>query len=100
MLRDVGQQIRLAAELKDAELLDSFGYDWYLETLAEDLQSKDHVLELYRQRESIENLLVDAIEEPVTFPALTPEYCELADHGAAILAPYFEEIYSKVRRAA
>jgi hypothetical protein len=101
MLREVGQQIHLANELKDKELLNSFGREWrILETLAEDLQSKDHVLELYRQRESVQNLLIDAIEEPVTFPALTLEYRECADRGAAILAPYFEEIYSRQRRAA
>jgi CHC2 zinc finger len=101
MLWEVGQQIRLAAELKDTELLNSLGYDWHiLETLADDLQDKNHVLDLYQQRESIGNLLIDARLDVSSMAAWTPEYRERVDRGVAILAPYFDEIYLKQRRAA
>jgi CHC2 zinc finger/Domain of unknown function (DUF927) len=85
MLRDVGQQIHFATALKDKDLYRAFLGEWtVLETLADDLQDATCVIELYRDRESIENLLADAIEEPLRFPALTPEYCSRVSEGAAI----------------
>jgi len=54
------------------------GREWaILETLAEDLQSQEHVLDLYHHREIIENILANGIIEPWSeFPKLTPEYWE------------------------
>ena len=70
---------RLAKELDDFELVDSFEREWRdLEELAEDLQTVKLIIELYARRSVIEALLEDAQpdEPPQPFPELTPEYLE------------------------
>ena len=71
LLREIGQNIRLAKELDDFELVDSFEREWRdLEELAEDLQTVKLIIELYARRSVIEALLEDAQpdEPPQPFP--------------------------------
>jgi hypothetical protein len=65
LLRDIGQRSIRAKECKLVKELEVFSREWaILETLAEDLQSESHVLQLYGQREDIEHLLANADVEP------------------------------------
>lgn len=77
MLRDIGQQARLARELHWTDEINRLAREWtVLETLADDLQNPACVIELWQQREAIDSLLVDTFEDntPASFPPLTPEY--------------------------
>jgi hypothetical protein len=65
LLRDIGQRSIRAKECKLVKELEVCSRKWaILETLAEDLQSESHVLQLYKQREVIEHLLDHADVEP------------------------------------
>jgi hypothetical protein len=79
LLREIGQRIRFASEIPDPQLVRSFEHEWtILEELAEDLQNKSDVLDLYRQSDVIENLFADGIIEPLPeFPSVTAEYWQL-----------------------
>ena len=79
LLRQIGQQIRLASAIPDTELVQSFERAWaLLEMLAEDLQNPNHLIELYRSRDIIENILADAVDDWIApeFPPLTRSYLE------------------------
>lgn len=76
LLCEIGKRAPRARELRWREEAATLFREWViLETLAEDLQHHDHVLHLYWQREDVEHLLADAVDEPLPeFPELTPEY--------------------------
>jgi hypothetical protein len=66
LLRDIGQRTIRARDAKLNEEVENLSREWeILETLAEDLQGEEHVLDLYRQRKHIEHLLADAVVEPL-----------------------------------
>jgi DNA primase len=76
-LRETGQRARVARLAGWRDEIDLLGREWMvLETLAEDLQDETMVLDLWRQRELIENLIEDVAEHPLKeeFPPLTAEY--------------------------
>ena len=72
LLREIGQELRLAKEIRDGGLVDPFDPEWVevedsfearwadLEELAENLQTAKLVIELYSNRAEIEALLADA----------------------------------------
>lgn len=78
LLRDVGQEMRLANELKWFEYLQDLHRQWaILSDLSDDLQNPLHILALWESRAAVENLLQDAEPESLPqFPELTPEYRE------------------------
>jgi len=75
ILRDVGQRMRVAGELKWQEETDRLTREWeILSDLSDDLQNPTQVMSLWAERESVEAILANAIPEPLPdFPPITPE---------------------------
>jgi hypothetical protein len=86
LLREIGQDLLLAKEIRDDELVDPFDEEWaevedsfearcaHLEQLAEDLQTAKLVIELYANRGEIEAFLADApVEKRSAIRVAIPE---------------------------
>ena len=83
LLRELSQQIALADEISDRELKESLERKWeILSDLYGDLQNPRLAGELWKFRETIENLTADVEPKaPEEFPEWTPEYAAyIAEH--------------------
>ena len=78
LLRELSQDIALAEELRDSELLASLTGQWeILAVFHDDLQNPEFAEELWRARDSIEAITQSAEPEPLPeFPPLTAAYRE------------------------
>jgi len=77
-LRKLSQQIPIAQEIPNNELVESLSREWeLLSGLHEDLQRPEYAAELWEARDMIEALTVDIEPEPLpVFPAMTDSYRE------------------------
>lgn len=76
MLRELSQQIAIAQQIPDSELVESLNREWeILSDIHADLQRPECAAELLEAKDSIEAITAMAPVEPLQkFPPLTPEY--------------------------
>jgi CHC2 zinc finger len=76
LLRELSQQIRVAAEIPDRELEENLENEWLIfSDLHDDLARPELAAELFEARESIEAITAEAPAQALPeFPPLTPAY--------------------------
>ena len=89
-LCDIGQRARVAGLADWREEINLLGREWILlEILADDLQDETVIIQLWRERETIENLFEDLPEGITTeeFPPLTVNYwAMIKSYGVEVAA--------------